>query len=64
MLMPPPALFSPVAEDQRFRLIDALRGFAIFGIFLVNMTGFKAPVFSTAVTGEPLFEASSEKFVG
>lgn len=54
--LPPPALFSPIAEDQRFPLIDALRGFAIFGIFLVNMTGFKSPVFSTAAAGTPLFE--------
>jgi uncharacterized protein len=27
----------PVAAQQRFELLDALRGFAVFGIFIVNM---------------------------
>ena len=31
---------SPVLPSQRFQIIDILRGFAIFGILLVNMEFF------------------------
>lgn len=47
-----PAVFSPISEESRHRLIDALRGFAIFGILLVNMGGFKAPMLAAAGTGQ------------
>jgi uncharacterized protein len=46
---PPPPLptrFQPVAEDRRSLMLDVLRGFAIFGIFLVNMSGLKSPLLS------------------
>lgn len=33
---------------MRFIHLDALRGFALFGILLVNMNGFKTPLFSFA----------------
>ena len=36
---------SPVHESKRLIWIDAARGFAIFGIFFVNIGGFGAPYF-------------------
>jgi uncharacterized protein len=45
---PPPLPASPewlpIAESRRDSVIDALRGLAILGIFLVNVLGFKAPL--------------------
>ena len=32
--------FSPVAEDERASVLDALRGFALFGIFLSHLPDF------------------------
>ena len=44
----PPAvidrLSQPVAASERLFLLDALRGFALLGILLVNMTGFMGPI--------------------
>jgi uncharacterized protein len=57
--LPAPALFSPVSEQSRHRLVDALRGFAIFGILLVNMAGFKAPMLASAGTGERWLEGGA-----
>lgn len=34
----------PVAPDERIQLIDILRGFALFGILLVNLELFSYPV--------------------
>lgn len=36
---------SPLAEKKRLTWIDAARGFAIFGIFMVNVPAFNAPYF-------------------
>lgn len=41
-----PAIATPVAPAQRIELIDALRGFAIFGILLVNMELFHQSIFT------------------
>ncbi|MBL8551760.1 MAG: DUF418 domain-containing protein [Hyphomonadaceae bacterium] len=30
----------PVAEDERLALIDSLRGFALIGVYLINLPGF------------------------
>ncbi|ENH95656.1 hypothetical protein J416_15042 [Gracilibacillus halophilus YIM-C55.5] len=35
----------PLAQNQRLPWIDAARGFAIFGIFVVNLLSFHAPYF-------------------
>ena len=34
---------SPLAEKERIKAVDTLRGFAILGIFLVNMQDFSSP---------------------
>ena len=39
----PDAPLLPVAEGERYALLDILRGFALFGILLVNMATFKSP---------------------
>jgi uncharacterized protein len=57
--LPPPAVFSPIAEGQREPLLDALRGFAILGIFIVNMIGFKSPMIATAALGERWHEGAA-----
>ncbi|MFA1818979.1 DUF418 domain-containing protein [Virgibacillus oceani] len=40
-----PTAASPINEKNRLVWIDAARGFAIFGIFIVNILGFSAPYF-------------------
>lgn len=37
---------APVAEAQRIKLIDALRGVAVLGILLMNIPGFSMPDYS------------------
>lgn len=36
---------SPISLNERIEVIDVLRGFAIFGILLVNMAYYSAPVY-------------------
>lgn len=38
---------APVAEAQRLKLIDALRGVALLGILLMNIPGFSMPDYSS-----------------
>ncbi|CAN5144292.1 hypothetical protein BH10PSE17_BH10PSE17_33350 [soil metagenome] len=40
---PPPAA-APTAENERFASLDILRGFALFGIFLMNIESFNLPL--------------------
>jgi len=49
MLNDPTRIF-PVPGDERLVLLDVLRGFALLGIFLMNIEGMVAP-FEAAVTG-------------
>src|SRR5262245_6084383 len=45
---------APVADAQRLRLIDALRGFALLGILLMNIPGFSMPnYFSESFRSDP-----------
>jgi uncharacterized protein len=50
----PAAVAEPVAEGQRNRLLDALRGVALLGILLMNIPGFAMPdYFSEAFRNDP-----------
>ena len=40
---PTPAPFTPVAADQRIEALDVVRGFALLGIFLMNIEWFNRP---------------------
>ena len=40
---PQPAPFAPVASDQRIEALDVVRGFALLGIFLMNIEWFNRP---------------------
>src|SRR5438477_849704 len=45
---------APVAEAQRLRLLDALRGVALLGILLMNIPGFAMPnYFSESFKSDP-----------
>ena len=39
-LADPKAALSPTSESERIEVLDVLRGFALFGILLVNMIAF------------------------
>ena len=41
---PSPAPFAPVAESQRIQALDVVRGFALLGIFLMNIEWFNRPM--------------------
>jgi uncharacterized protein len=51
-MVPPPLPLpaSPIPTDRRLDHLDALRGFALFGILLVNMHGFKSSFVSWSAT--------------
>jgi uncharacterized protein len=36
---------APVSKKERILTIDIIRGFALLGIFLVNMSAFHSPAF-------------------
>ena len=40
---------APVAENDRIKLIDALRGVALLGILLMNIPGFSMPNYSSEI---------------
>jgi uncharacterized protein len=46
--VPAAPIVDPITQVERVGVIDVLRGFALFGILLVNMAAFKAPVFGGA----------------
>jgi uncharacterized protein len=51
---PTPPAAAPVAETERLRLIDALRGVALLGILLMNIPGFAMPnYFSESFKSDP-----------
>jgi uncharacterized membrane protein YeiB len=43
---PGPAPFTPVATGQRIEALDVVRGFALLGIFLMNIEWFNRPISS------------------
>lgn len=44
--------YSPISGKDRMVTIDVIRGFALFGILLVNMPSFHSPVFMKSVYGQ------------
>jgi uncharacterized protein len=50
---PPPPVVGPLPEPERIVTLDALRGFALLGVFMVNMLFFSMP-FGVALGGEEL----------
>lgn len=51
-----PAVPAPVAPSERIQTLDILRGFALLGIFIMNMPGFNSSFFGGA-DGKPVFPA-------
>ena len=49
---PSPAPFTPVADNQRIEALDVVRGFALLGIFLMNIEWFNRP-YATFNEGMP-----------
>ncbi|HRD96441.1 MAG TPA: DUF418 domain-containing protein [Rubrivivax sp.] len=49
---PAPATFAPLAGEQRIEALDVVRGFALLGIFLMNIEWFNRPL-STMGQGMP-----------
>jgi uncharacterized protein len=51
-------IINPTKEKNRLYWLDAIRGFAIFGIFIVNISAFSAPYFlyggESTVWSEPI----------
>jgi uncharacterized protein len=50
----------PIEEQGRIQIVDVLRGFAIFGILVVNMGAFGAPVYQY-VTDVELFRGAADR---
>jgi uncharacterized protein len=50
----------PIAEKERIHSIDVIRGFALLGIFLVNMSSFHSPVL---YLGSNIDLGSSEEWI-
>ena len=40
---------APISKQERIVPIDIIRGFALLGIFLVNMAAFHSPVFMISI---------------
>jgi len=58
--------FSPVQQNERVVLLDALRGFALFGILMVNMPVMFEPISSLLMgvkPGMPLHHVIAESFI-
>src|SRR5436305_14676042 len=41
---PPAHAFTPLADGQRIEALDVVRGFALLGIFLMNVEWFNRPI--------------------
>ena len=48
----PYAAPGPIAAAERIAVVDVLRGFALFGILVVNMATFKSPVGGETPAGD------------
>ncbi len=62
--MPPTAThIAPTTPQERIEILDMLRGFAVFGILVVNMTGFKSPGIPLGPGGESLWTGALDHVV-
>lgn len=61
-VLPTPAGIGPVEARERVEIIDILRGFALFGILLVNMAFFAQP-FYVFMTRDKLFTDGLARWV-
>jgi len=50
---PAPIPLAPVAENQRIEALDVVRGFALLGIFLMNIEWFNRPIAALGIEGMP-----------
>jgi uncharacterized protein len=54
---------SPVLGKERMVTIDIIRGFALFGIFLVNMPAFHSPEFMKSMYGIPVDYSGADHWI-
>lgn len=54
---------APVSEGDRIHQLDAIRGFALFGIFLVNMPTFLQPALFLPENGLPVEHSSLDEWI-
>ena len=50
---PSTSAITPVGQSERIQIVDILRGFALFGILLVNMAIFSQPFQSILFPADP-----------
>jgi uncharacterized protein len=53
--MPPAATVTPTFTRERIEILDVVRGFALFGVLVSNMSGFKSSGISLRPNGESLW---------
>ena len=53
----------PIRSDERIQALDVIRGFALFGIFLMNIEWFNRPI-AGLESGMPLHVSGIDYFVG
>ncbi len=56
----PPGTLSPIAGDERIEAVDALRGFCLLGILMVNMALFAGPL-QALLLAEPWWPARHDR---
>ncbi|WP_421617802.1 DUF418 domain-containing protein [Brevibacillus sp. TJ4] len=54
---------APVSEADRIRQLDIIRGFALFGILLVNMPSYLHPALFTTVAGLPVDHTPLDEWI-
>lgn len=54
---------SPVTEGERIHLLDVIRGFALFGIVLVNMPTFLHPILFLPTEGLPVQHTALDEWI-
>jgi uncharacterized protein len=52
MQMPADQSAAPIADKERISTLDALRGFALLGILIMNMPAFNLPIYNSVMPGQ------------